>query len=101
MSRRRKHREKPMPEARRARLVAQAAGQTLQSHAVGALPLINGILERLKLRQCLEEMLPEEDERVVVPAATGLLVLVKNILLSREALYGVADWSVRQAPDLL
>ena len=101
MSRRRKDREKSLPEARRARLVARAAGQTLQSHAVGALPLINGILERLKLRQCLEEMLPEEDGRVVVPAATGLLVLVKNILLSREALYGVADWSVRQAPDLL
>lgn len=101
MSRRRKDREKPLPEARRARLVARAAGQTLQSHAVGGLPLINGILERLKLRQCLEEMLPEEDGRVVVPAATGLLVLVKNILLSREALYGVADWSVRQAPDLL
>jgi transposase len=101
MSRRRKRREKPAPEARRARLVAEAAGHTLQSHAVGALPLINGILERLSLRQCLEEMLPEEDERVVIPAATGLLVLVKNVLLSREALYGVADWSVLKAPDLV
>jgi transposase len=101
MSRRRKRLAKPVPEARRARLVAEGAGHTLQSHVVGALPLINGILERLKLRQCLDEMLPEEDGRVVVPAATGLLVLVKNVLLSREALYGVADWSVPQAPDLL
>src|SRR5689334_20193107 len=101
MSRRRQRLEKPAPEARRARLVAQAAGHTLQSHVVGALPLINDIVERLKLRQCLEEMLPGEDERVVVPAATGLMALVKNVLLSREALYGVADWSVLQAPDLL
>jgi transposase len=101
MSRRRKPVEKPAPEARRARLVAHTAGHTLQSHAVGALPLINGILERLKLEECLQQMLPQEDQRVVVPAATGLAVLLKNILLSREPLYGVADWGVRQAPDLL
>lgn len=101
MSHRRKPVEKPVPEARRARLVAQAAGHTLQSHAVGALPLINGILERLKLEECLEQVLPAEDRRVLVPAATGLTVLLKNILLSREPLYGVADWGVQQAPDLL
>ena len=101
MNRRRKPVEKPAPDARRARLVAHTAGHTLQSHAVGALPLINGILERLKLDECLQQMLPQDDRRVVVPAATGLAVLLKNILLSREPLYGVADWSVRQAPDLL
>ena len=100
-SRRRKPVEKPVPEARRARLVAQTAGHTLQSHGVGALPLINGVLQRLKLEECLQQMLPQEDQRVVVPAATGLTVLLKNILLSREPLYGVADWGVRQAPDLL
>jgi transposase len=101
MSRRRSRIEKPIPEARRARLVAEAAGHTLQSHAVGALPLINGILDRLRLREHLQAVLPAEDRRVVVPAATGLLVLLKNVLLSREPLYGVADWGVRQAPDLL
>jgi transposase len=101
MNRRRKPAEKPLPEARRARVVAHAAGHTLQSHAVGALPLINGILKRLALQECLQEALPREDRRVVVPAATGLIVLLKNILLSREPLYGVADRGGRQAPDLL
>jgi transposase len=101
MSGRRKRVEKSLPDERRARSVAQAAGHTLQSHAVGALPLINGILERLKFQECLQEVLPKEDRRVVVPVATGLTVLLKNILLSREPLYGVADWGVRQAPDLL
>jgi transposase len=101
MSRRRSSAEKPIPEARRARVVAQAAGHTLQSHAVGSLPLINGILERLQLREHLEAVLPVENKRVVVPAATGLLVLLKNVLLSREPLYGVADWGVRQAGNLL
>jgi transposase len=101
MSRRRSSAEKANSEARRARVVAQAAGNTLQSRAVGALPLINGILKRLQLREHLQALLPTEDRRVMVPAATGLLVLLKNVLLSREPLYGVADWGVRQAPDLL
>jgi transposase len=101
MSRHRSPVEKPVPEARRARQVAQAAGHTLESHAVGALPLINSILERLQLREHLEQALPAEDARVVVPAWTGLLVLLKNVLLSREPLYGVADWGVRQVPKLL
>lgn len=100
-SHRRSRVEKPAPEARRARQVAEVAGHLLQSHAVGALPLINGILIRLSLEDCLKELLPKEDRRVVVPATTGLLVLLKNVLLSREPLYGVADWGVRQAPDLL
>jgi transposase len=101
MNRRRSPVEKPVPEARRARLVAQAAGHTLQSHVVGGLPLINSILERLQLREHLEHVLPAEDARVVVPASTGLLVLLKNVRLSREPLYGVADWGVRQVPKLL
>jgi len=101
MSRRRKPVAKPEPEARRSRGNAQVAGHTLQSQSVGALPIINSILRRLKLHDFLSEALPEEDERVRVPAATGLLVLVKNILLSREPLYAVADWGVLQAPDLL
>lgn len=101
MSRRRKPVDQPEPEARRSRKEAQAAGHTLQSLSVGALPIINSILRRLKLHECLEQALPEEDERVRVPAATGLLVLLKNILLSREPLYAVADWGVLQAPDLL
>lgn len=100
-SRRRTPVEKPVPEARRARLVAETTGHTLQSHAIGALPLIDGILKRLSLRECLQELLPEEDRRVVVPTSTGLLVLLKNVLVSREPLYGVGDWGVRQAPDLL
>lgn len=99
-SRRRRSVAKPEPEARRVRVVARAQGQTLQSHAIGALPLINEIVQRLSLPETLQELLPEEDRRVVVPAATGLVVLLKNVLLSREPLYGVADWGVRQAPDL-
>lgn len=101
MSRRREPGEKAQPEARRARLIAEAVGHTLQSHAVGALPLLNDILRRLNLRDCLQQALAPDDKRVQVPTASGLLVLLRNVLLSREPLYGVAEWGVLQAPDLL
>jgi transposase len=81
--------------------IAQAAGETLKSWSVGALPIINRILQRLKLEEFLRDSLPSEDRRVKVPTASVLLVLLRNLLLSREPLYGIGEWAVRHAPDLL
>jgi transposase len=68
---------------------------------VGALPIINHILKRLRLEEFLQEHLPLEDNRVKVPAAKALLVLVRNLLVSREPLYGIGEWAAGYAPDLL
>jgi transposase len=81
--------------------VARQAGQTLTTHDVGALPLLNWILKRMKLDEFLQEYLPPEDGRTKIPTARVLLVLVRNLLVSREPLYGVGEWAARQAPDLL
>jgi transposase len=81
--------------------VARQTGQTLTTHNVGALPLLNRILKRMKLEQFLQEYLPPEDGRMKIPTARVLLVLVRNLLVSREPLYGVGEWAARQAPDLL
>ncbi len=81
--------------------VARQTGQTLTTHNVGALPLLNRILQRLKLEEFLQEYLPPEDGRTKIPTARTLLVLVRNLLISREPLYGVGQWAARQAPDLL
>ncbi len=89
------------PATFQSRSVAVAPSQQLDSHAVAALPILNQLLERIQLPQILREMLPREDGRVRVPAATGLLMLLKNDLLAREPLYGVTEWGLRQAPDLL
>ena len=72
---------------------ARAAGRTLTSCRVAALPLLEGFLRRLRLEEFLREHLPREDLRSRVPTATALLVLLKNLLLSREPLYGVGEWS--------
>jgi len=80
---------------------ARAAGRTLTSWRVAALPILDRFLRRLRLEEFLRDHLPPEDRRSRVPTATGLLVLVKNLLISREPLYGVGQWAARYAPDLL
>jgi transposase len=80
---------------------ARAGRQTLRSEKIGALPIINHFISRLRLEQWLDEHLPPEDKRVKVPATKALLVLVRNLLISREPLYGIGEWAAGYAPDLL
>lgn len=98
-------RKRSPPDRRRKRprpgRLAHAGRQTLRSVKVGALPIINRILQRLRLEEFLQEHLPPEDRRVKVPAAKALLVLVRNLLVSREPLYGIGEWAAGYAPDLL
>jgi transposase len=80
---------------------AHADGRTLTSWRVAALPVLDHLLRRLRLRDFFREHLPPEDRRCRVATATGLLVLVQNLLISREPLYGVGEWAARHAPALL
>ena len=80
---------------------AQAAGHHLHSCRIGLLPIVNRIIERLRLQEAFRAYLPRADRRCRIDPATGLLVLLKNLLLSREPLYGVGEWAARHAPDLL
>ncbi len=80
---------------------AHASGRTLTSYRVAALPILDRLLRRLRLRDILGEHLPRADRRCRVATATGLLVLVQNLLVSREPLYGVGAWAARHAPGLL
>ena len=80
---------------------ARAAGRTLNSCRVGALPVLDRFIERLRLEQFLRDHLPRDDRRSRVPTATGLLLLLKNLLMSREPLYGLGEWAARHVPELL
>ncbi len=79
---------------------AQAPGLSLRSYQVGALPLVNRILERMRLEEFFREYLPPDDPRCRFPTAQALLVLVRNVLLSREPVYAVGAWAAQFAPDL-
>jgi transposase len=80
---------------------ARAAAGTLTSYRVAALPVLEGVLTRLRLEAFLRDHLPPEDRRSRVSTATGLIVLLKNLLISREPLYGIGEWATRHAPECL
>jgi transposase len=81
--------------------VALAGGRTLNSYRVGALPILESFLRRLRLEDFLRDRLPAEDARTRIATATGLILLLKNLLVSREPLYGVGEWATRFVPRWL
>ena len=80
---------------------AQADGLELRSYDIGALPLLNRIIERMELRRILSEHLPRDDSRTELPTVNALLVLFANLLMAREPVYGVGEWAALFPPDLL
>ncbi len=80
---------------------ARAGGGTLTSYRIAALPVLERVLGRLRLETSLRDHLPHEDRRSRVSTATGLMILLKNLLVSREPLYGIGEWAARHAPEWL
>ena len=73
----------------------------LQSTRLGALPIIDRFLERMSVQALLDLHLPTADARVSLPAATVIGVLIRNLCVEREPLYGLADWAGSFAPGLV
>lgn len=74
---------------------------SLSTDTVGALPIVNAVLDRLALPALLAAALPPHDARVkLAPAATVRLVIT-NLVLGREPLYGLGEWAARFDPALL
>src|SRR4051812_2725625 len=74
---------------------ASAPGQSPTSRRTGALPVLNGFFKRLRIEEFFSEHVPREDRRSRVPTATAFLLLVRNLLISREPLYGVGEWAAQ------
>jgi len=87
-------------EERQPGALARTQGNSLRSYQVGALPIINHFIRRMRLPEILRKFLPNDD-RCSLPTYRAVLVLVRNILISREPMYGVGQWAERFAPDLL
>ena len=73
----------------------------LVSHRLGALPLINHFLDRIGLARLLARYLPAADARLQLAPATAIRLVVRNLLVGREPLYGLGEWAARYAPALL
>jgi len=65
------------------------------------LPILNEFLRRMRLEDFLRAALPPEDRRMKLSPVKALLVLLRNLLVSREPIYGVGEWAARHAADAL
>src|SRR3954465_11592796 len=96
-------RSSPAPRRSKRQVVpgkqAQANGLELRSYDIGALPLLNRIVERMQLRRILGEHLPRDDSRTELSTVTALLILFANLLMAREPVYGVGEWAALFPPD--
>lgn len=74
---------------------------TLESRALGPLPVVNHFLDRLGLAPLLGRHVPHDDRRTRLAPATALGVLIRNLILHREPVYALGEWSARFDPALL
>jgi hypothetical protein len=73
----------------------------LDTQALGPLPVVNQFLDRLGLARLLAEYLPAEDRRLKLAPAAAIGVVVRNLVLAREPVYGLERWAVPFDPALL
>ncbi len=85
-----KRKPKTQPEARRSKNLPagqrsnSSGGITILTHSVGALPILNRLLKRMRLQEFLGRHLPPEDNRTKVDTPRVVLLLLRNLLVSRE-----------------
>lgn len=73
----------------------------LRSETLGPLPVIQHFLDQLGLDALLAKYVPATDRRFTIPPATVLGLLVRNIIIGRTPLYGLADWVREYSPAAL
>jgi transposase len=74
---------------------------TIERELISGLPVVNAVLERLGLAKLLEDHLPEPDPRCELTPAQAIGVLVRNLALGRQPLYGLCAWAAAYDPTLL
>jgi transposase len=55
----------------------------------------------MRLDEFLRSYLPRADRRCRIAPSIGISLLLKNVLLSREPLYGIGEWAARFDPEAL
>jgi transposase len=73
----------------------------LDSQALCALPIVDLFLARMGVEDALGRYLPPSDRRVCLEAAVAIGLLVRNLCVAREPLYGLGEWAARFEPRLL
>lgn len=94
------------PEARRPKNLADgqrtysAHARRIFTHSVGGLPILNRVLQRMRLHEFLKRHLPREDKRTKVDTSLVVLLILRNLLVAREPMYGIVEWARNFGPEL-
>jgi transposase len=78
----------------------ESAQFELDSKTVGALPIINRIIERIGLPDILTAALPSRPSQKL-SHVDAVLLFLRNILLERKPLYRLHEWAASFEPNLL
>jgi len=81
--------------------IREAGGFTLRSRTVGAMPIVNRFMERMKLERILAGYMPADDKRIKLPPGRGIALLLRNLMAARKPLYAIGEWATPFAPAAL
>jgi hypothetical protein len=68
---------------------------------LGAMPIVNHFIARLKLDDALDTAVPHDDARVLLAPSSVLGVVVRHLTIEHRPLYEIAEWAANYAPELL
>ena len=71
----------------------------LESWRVGALPIVNRFLERLRIEPLLLAHLEPTDPRAALPTEKVLMALIRNLIMERHPLYALGAWAESFLPE--
>src|SRR5512144_1124259 len=82
---------------------AVVSGQpfALSSQTLGALPIVNAFLARMRVDALLGRVLGAADARVALAPAKAIGLLIRNLCVSREPIYALGEWASPLDPSLL
>lgn len=72
----------------------------LETEIVGSLPIVNYFIERIGIEKLLSKHILTANNQKLDPV-TCIGILLRNIIIERDPLYGIRDWAERYRPNLL
>ncbi len=72
----------------------------LDSKTIGELPIINRFLDRLQILDILDKYIPSRSN-MALKHSEAILLLTRNILVERQPLYNLSQWSKNYEPELI
>ena len=72
----------------------------LETEGIGSLPIVNHFIKRLGVDEILAKQITTANTQKLDPV-TCIGILLRNIIIEREPLYGLEEWSERYRPSLL